>query len=335
MQIPSPITQLARGFAMGAADIVPGVSGGTVALVLGIYTRVIDNVRLGARGLKQLLTGNIAECRSTMARIEWVWLVALLTGILTAIVLLASIIEQLLLDQPVRTAAAFFGLVAGSVWVAGRMVERWDRTAITITAVLGVAMFLMLGLRTNTEVPEGATTAVTQPLWIFFLTGAIAVCAMILPGVSGSFLLVMMGMYLQVIDAIDEREYAVLAAFGLGCVIGLALFSTVLHHMLDRYRSWVLAAMVGMLLGSTRVLWAWPDGTNTTILGAPRGDVLVPVLLAVAAAALVVSVDFFSRRNATTRELPPIAAQPQLTSAAMRSMPSTKSSSPSANENRP
>ena len=293
---------------MGAADIVPGVSGGTVALILGIYTRLINNVRLGARCLKQLITGRISEFRETLVRIEWVWLVALLAGILTAIVLLASIIEDLLLEQPVRMAAAFFGLVAGSVWVAGRMVERWDRTAVTITATLGVAMFLLLGLRTNTEVPEGATTAVTQPLWVFFLTGAIAICAMILPGVSGSFLLVMMGMYLQGIDAIDERMYAELAAFGLGCVIGLALFSTVLHHMLDRYHSWVLAAMVGLLLGSTRVLWAWPDGTNTTTLGAPRDDVLVPVLLAVAAAALVVSVDWYSRRRTTTREPQPVAA---------------------------
>ncbi|MEM9513898.1 MAG: DUF368 domain-containing protein [Actinomycetota bacterium] len=307
MRIPTPLAQLTRGFAMGMADIVPGVSGGTVALIVGIYSQLIDNVRLGARALKQLLTGELGEFRTTIGRIEWLWLLSLLAGIGAAIVLLASIIEDLLLEQPVRMAAAFFGLVAGSVWVAGRMVERWDRTAVALTAALGVAMFLLLGLRTNTEVPENAESAVTQPLWIFFLTGAIAICAMILPGVSGSFLLVMMGMYLQVIDAIDERELAELAAFGLGCIVGLALFSTVLHHMLDRYQSLVLAAMVGLLLGSTRVLWAWPDGTNTTTLGAPRDDVIVPVLLAIAAASLVIGVDWWARRRSTARERQPVA----------------------------
>ncbi|MEO1056921.1 MAG: DUF368 domain-containing protein [Actinomycetota bacterium] len=308
MRIPTPLAQLVRGFAMGMADIVPGVSGGTVALILGIYARLIENVRQGARGLKQLLTGNLAEFRVTLARIEWVWLISLLAGIGAAIILLASIIETLLHEQPVRMAALFFGLVAGSVWVAARMVDTWDRTAIAITATLGVAMFLLLGLRTNTEVADDAAEVVTQPLWIFFGAGAIAICAMILPGVSGSFLLVMMGMYTEVLGAVNDRDLAAIAAFGVGCVVGLALFSTVLHHLLDRYHAWVLAAMVGLLLGSTRVLWAWPDGTNTTTLGAPRDDVVVPVLLAVAAAAVVVGVDWYARRRSADRDRQPVAA---------------------------
>ncbi|MBV1892855.1 MAG: DUF368 domain-containing protein, partial [Ilumatobacteraceae bacterium] len=190
MQVPTPIAQISRGFAMGAADIVPGVSGGTVALVLGIYDRLIANISTGARGLKQLFTGQIDEFRKTLTDIEWVWLVSLLVGILAAIAALASVIERLLHDEPVRMASFFLGLIIGSVWVAVRLIDRLDAATAIVMLGVGAAMFLLLGLRTDTEVADDALEVVTKSSWTFFLAGAIAICAMILPGISGSFILV-------------------------------------------------------------------------------------------------------------------------------------------------
>ena len=161
---------------------------------------------------------------------------------------------------------------------------------------VGATMFLLLGLRSDTEVADNALEIVTEPWWVFFLAGAIAICAMILPGISGSFLLVVLGMYTEVLGAVNDRDFAVLIAFMLGCVVGLALFSTLLNWLLQRYHRWVLAAMIGLMLGSTRVLWPWPNGTNTTTMTLPRGDVVVPVLLLVLGAAVVVIVDLVAVR---------------------------------------
>jgi putative membrane protein len=306
---------------MGAADIVPGVSGGTVALVLGIYERLIFNIRVGAGALRQLVTGELAAAGRTLRRIEWVWLLSLLAGILLAVAALSSLIEHLLDEQPVRMAALFLGLVLGAIWVAWRLLERVDAAALALMIGIGLIMFLLLGLRADTSTAtDAAAEVVTEPLWIFFLSGALAICAMILPGISGSFILVLVGMYAEVLGAVNDRDFAALGAFVLGCIIGLALFSTLLSWLLTNYHNLVIAALIGLMIGSTRVLWPWPGGTNTTTLGAPEGDVLVPVLLIVVGLVVVIVVET-------------VAAQ--LTSAASRSMPSAMSSSPSANENRP
>jgi putative membrane protein len=289
---------------MGSADIVPGVSGGTVALVLGIYDTLIHNISQGAHALKQLLTRDVAGFRETMRSIEWIWLFSLLAGIIAAVFALSSVIERLLEDEPIRMAALFLGLIIGSIWVAVRMIDRIDAVAAALMFGVGISFFLLLGLRSDTHAPDEAAEVVTRPWWVFFLAGAIAICAMILPGISGSFLLVMMGMYSEVLGAVNDRNFAVLGAFVLGCVVGLALFSTLLNWLLERYHRWVLAAMVGLMLGSTRVLWPWPGGTNTTTLALPSGDVAVPVLLIIVGAAVVVAVDLLATRFVTVEPLP-------------------------------
>ncbi len=288
--------QFARGFTMGAADIVPGVSGGTVALVLGIYDRLIRNIRTGAHGLKQLLTGDVAGFRQTLRDIEWVWLVTLLAGILVAVAALSSLIETLLNDHPQTMAGLFFGLVLGSIWIAYRLLDRVDAVTAGIVAVTAAALFFLLGLREDTEVAEGTLEVVTKPLWIFFLAGAIAICAMILPGISGSFILVMLGMYTEILGAVNDRDILTVLVFVLGCVTGLALFSTLLNWLLENYRNWVIAAMVGLMIGSMRVLWPWPRGTFTTSLGAPSDPVVLPIVLGVAGAIVVVVVERVSNR---------------------------------------
>jgi putative membrane protein len=284
---------------MGTADIVPGVSGGTVALVLGIYDRLIRNIRVGARGLKQLLTGNVAGLKQTLRDIEWLWLIALLVGILAAVASLSSVLERLLEEETIAMAGLFFGLVVGTIWIAWHLLERVDATAIGLIAGVGVVMFLLLGLREATEVAEGAEEIVTRPFWVFTLAGAIAICAMILPGISGSFLLVMLGMYTEVLGAVNDRDFASLGAFVVGCVVGLALFSTLLNHLLENYRNQVIAAMIGLMVGSMRVLWPWPNGTFTTELGAPSGEVLLPIVLALIGATAVIAVEHFSARVGT------------------------------------
>ncbi|WP_420451032.1 DUF368 domain-containing protein [Ilumatobacter sp.] len=294
----SHVAQLGRGFAMGAADIVPGVSGGTVALVLGIYDRLIRNIRTGAGALRRALSGDGGGFRRTMADIEWTWLLTLLAGILIAVATLSSVLERLLEDEPVAMAGLFFGLVVGTIWIAWHLLERVDGVGVALIVGIGVALFALLGLRSDTEVAEGTAEVVTQPFWVFALAGSLAICAMILPGISGSFILVMIGMYTEVLGAINDRDVASIGSLVVGCVVGLAIFSTLLDHLLENHRDRVVAAMIGLMIGSVRVLWPWPNGTHTTTLALPADDqrVLLPIVLGVAGAALVVIVERLSSR---------------------------------------
>lgn len=273
---------------MGAADLVPGVSGGTVALVLGIYRRLITAVRTGAAALGSLIRLDFGGFLHHLRSVEWAFFLPLVAGVGTAVVALSHLIERLLEDYPLRMAGLFFGLVAGSIVVAWRLVERRDAPRLGVLAVVAVATFLLLGFSAGT---------VTDPSWWMFLgAGAIAICAMILPGVSGSFLLLMMGMYVPVLGAVNDRDLVMVGVFGLGAVVGLGVFSTLLHTLLDRYHDTVMAGLVGLMAGSLRVLWPWPEGTNGTSLAAPDGEVFFPVLLAVTGAVLVLLV---TRREAS------------------------------------
>lgn len=271
-----------RGFAMGAADIVPGVSGGTIALILGIYERLIASVRAGSKALTLLLRRDVTGFRRWLAAVDWLFLVPLGVGILVAVFLLAGLLSDLLQEQPEAMAALFLGLVAGSVVVAWRLIrEPRARHALIILGV-GVLTFVLLGLRGGTG--EESVGQLAEPaLWAYFLAGAVAICAMILPGVSGSFLLVLLGMYAPLLAAVTDRDFVTLGVFMVGAVIGLALFSQALHVALQRWHDLVMAVLIGLMAGSVRVLWPWPDGVDSTELGAPDGDVLIAMALAAVA----------------------------------------------------
>lgn len=290
----SPL-QFLRGFAMGSADIVPGVSGGTVALVLGIYERLLTNIGTAARAVRDLLRGRVSSARARIVEVEWLWLATLLIGILAAIVTLSAVLEGLLHDHPVPTAGVFFGLVAASTTVAWREIRDPARAHIVMAGSIAVITFVILGLRSATEAT--GEEVVTREWWVFTLAGAVAICAMILPGVSGSFLLVMIGMYTEVLGAVNDRDVIALAATAVGCAVGLGVFSTVLNRMLELHHDLVLAAMVGLMVGSLRVLWPWPAGTETTDIAAPEGQVLLTVSVGVAAAIVVIAVDAAVRRG--------------------------------------
>jgi putative membrane protein len=215
------LLNLIRGFLMGSADVVPGVSGGTIALVLGIYERLVASIHAGSAALGLAVRGHLGDMRRRLKDVEWGLLLPLLAGIGLAVLSLASIIDQLLEEQPQNTAAAFFGLVLGSIVIAWRLVKKWDANRAITGMVAAVAAFVVLGLRTD--------PVVDASLLLFLGAGAIAIVAMILPGISGSFILLMLGMYQAVLDAVNDREMVVVGVFLVGAAAGLAAFSTLLN----------------------------------------------------------------------------------------------------------
>ena len=284
-----------RGYLMGAADIVPGVSGGTIALVLGIYERLIASVRSGSSALGSFLRFDFPGGMEWLRKVEWGFILPLGVGIGLAIISLSHLLENLLKDHAILMASLFLGLVAGSALIVWRLLTVRDLRRIGIIIAVTVVVFVLLGLREDTS-SESAAQIADPETWAFFLSGAIAICAMILPGISGSFILVMLGMYGPVLSAVTSRDLASLAVFAVGAVIGLALFSQVLHRALrDHYNS-VMAALIGLMLGSLRVLWPWPRGVDSTALQAPDEDVFLAIVAAVVAFGVVMAIDALGRR---------------------------------------
>ncbi len=284
---------------MGAADIVPGVSGGTIALVVGIYERLISSVRAGSSMLGHLLRGDWDGARRWFRTVEWGFILPLVAGILLAIVTLARVIENLLHDYPEEMAGLFTGLIAGSAIVAWRLVKDWNGLRIVTMAGVGVLVFGALGLREGTS-DETVAQVLDPALWAFFVAGAIAICAMILPGVSGSFLLVVMGMYGPVLEAVNDRDYATVLVVAIGCVVGLALFSQLLNWALQNYHDTVMAALIGLMVGSIRVLWPWPDGLDSTALGRPASDLVPTLILGLVALVAVIGLGRLGRGRSVT-----------------------------------
>lgn len=276
---------------MGAADLVPGVSGGTIALVIGIYERLVASIREGSSALASLVRGRPRWFVEHLKRVEWWFLVPLLLGILTAVISLASVLEHQLETNPTIMAGGFFGLVVGSVLIAWRLIRHPQREHVLIALVVGVGLFLLLGL--------GEEASLTDPgLLLFFGAGALAICAMILPGISGSLILLLIGMYAAVLEAVNERDFLSVGVFALGAITGLAIFSQILHWALRHQHDNVLASLVGLMAGSLRVLWPWPGGVDSSALGAPEGDLLAVTL----AAAVGFGFVFLISRLAASRE---------------------------------
>jgi len=283
---------LAGGVFMGAAEIVPGVSGGTIALVFGIYDHLIATLSEGASALGAALRGDVRGALARLRRLDWAFAVVLVVGMGAAIVTLSGVLEHLLATRPVAMSALFAGLVGGSVVLARGelhgLLGSVDRTAAVGVAI---ATFLVLGIT------PGRVVDPSVPL--FFGAAAIAICAMILPGISGSFILLLLGMYEPVLAAVTDRDLVVLAAFAAGAATGLALFSTWLDALLARHHDRTLAILLGMMAGSLRVLWPWPvgaDGVGEAALGAPvAADVPVAIAAAVVGVLLVVGIAWIGR----------------------------------------
>ncbi|WP_425054190.1 DUF368 domain-containing protein [Pseudomonas abyssi] len=235
-----------RGVAMGAADVVPGVSGGTIAFISGIYDRLLAAIAACTPDkLIWLLRGRIAE---TWRAVDGAFLATLLAGILCSIASLARLITYLLEHHGVLLWSFFFGLILVSVYLVGREISRWN--AWTLLAAVAGALFAYV-----ITVASPLALSVT-PLNVF-LGGCIAICAMILPGISGSFILLLLGLYTGVLHAVRTADLGLLGLFALGCVVGLLSFSRLLSWLLSHARNVTLAFLTGLLVGSLNKVWPW------------------------------------------------------------------------------
>ena len=237
----------AKGIAMGAADVVPGVSGGTIAFISGIYDELLRSIASVPEALMQLVRGRIKAAWQTA---NATFLLVLLAGILTSILSLARLITYLLAHHPVPVWSFFFGLILVSVYLVGRDIGRWNWSR-CLSFLLGLAFAYWITVAA--PIQWGS-----DPLTLFF-AGAIAICAMILPGISGSFILLLLGLYATVLGAVKSLDLAVLAVFAAGCLVGLLSFARLLSWMLSHWRDLTLAFLTGLMLGSLNKVWPWKE----------------------------------------------------------------------------
>ena len=243
-----------KGLAMGAADVVPGVSGGTIAFITGIYTELLDSIRsVNLNAVKTLFRdGPAAAWRA----INGTFLLVLGSGILIALVSLAKLIHFLLMNYPVWVWSFFFGLIIASCWHIGKQIPRW-RLPEVLLLLLGavVAGWISMASPTQTE---------ATPL-VVFLAGSVAICAMILPGISGGFILLLMGLYAPILGAVKSFDLSIIGLFGCGAVLGLMAFSRLLSWLLHHYRSQTFALLSGFMVGSLVKVWPWKETLQTRI----------------------------------------------------------------------
>ncbi|WP_369052230.1 DUF368 domain-containing protein [Kineococcus terrestris] len=278
-----------RGALIGSAEVVPGVSGGTVALLTGVYETLIASASHVVTAARLLVTGPRSQVRTELAKARWSVVLPVLAGMAVAVVVGASVLEPLVTEHEVGSRAVFFGLVLASLVVPARMVGRWTPGLGLVAVVMAVAAFALTGL------PAGSTA--DPSLLVVAAAAAVAICALVLPGVSGSFLLLTFGLYETTLAAVSERDLAYVGAFAVGATIGLASFVRLLQHLLSTHRAVTLAVMTGLMAGSLRALWPWQEEDRTLLTPAgPTGDVLGVVGLAVAGAALVAVLLVVERR---------------------------------------
>lgn len=245
-----------KGLAMGAADVVPGVSGGTIAFISGIYEELLDAINsININTLKILKNkGFKAAYRS----INGNFLFALLLGIGISILSLAKLIKWLLENEPILLWSFFFGLVLASVFYVGKQIRNWNTLKI-LMLIIGTSLGYYI-----TILPAMATHE--TPAWFLFISGALAICAMILPGISGSFILLLLGAYKPVIEALDQRDIKTLLIVGIGAIVGLLTFSRLLKWLFDKYKYVTLAVLTGFIAGSLNKIWPWKQVIESEII---------------------------------------------------------------------
>ena len=240
--------------AMGAADVVPGVSGGTIAFISGIYEELITSINNINFSLFRIWRGE--GFQPFWKKLNGNFLSALFFGIAISVVSLAKLVSWLLVNHPVLLWSFFFGLVVASIFFVGRAIEKWT-IATVIMLLLGTAVAYFI-----TTLPA---TENTESLPFLFLSGALAVCAMILPGISGAFILVLLGSYKSILEAVHDINVKIIMVVGLGAVFGLLSFAKFLKWMFSRFKNMTLALLTGFILGSLNKIWPWKRVLETKV----------------------------------------------------------------------
>ena len=243
-----------KGLSMGAADVVPGVSGGTIAFITGIYDDLLESIRRINPSLFVLFRRD--GLSGVWEHINGTFLLALLSGILTAILTLAKVVSYALTEHPVIIWSFFFGLIIASALYMVKQVEQWNKMEIFMT-ILGIAF--AYGITVSNPIH------LEFNMFNVFIAGAIAICAMILPGISGSFILLLLGMYAPILDAVKSLNLPVLGLFIFGCLVGILSFSHFLSWLLQRYRALSIAFLTGLLIGALGKVWPWRDAVTFSV----------------------------------------------------------------------
>lgn len=239
---------------MGAADVVPGVSGGTVAFITGIYEELVNSIKsINLKAIKLLFGFKIAEFWKA---VNGTFLLSVVLGIALSIFSLAKVMEYLLNNYPVLTWSFFFGLVIASAVYVAKTIKEWD----AVTIFSGLAGIFAAYFITVIS-PVEANTA----YWFVFISGAISICAMILPGISGSFILILLGMYKFILEAVSNLKITIILTFMAGAIIGIIAFSNVLSWLLKKYRNPTIALLAGFMAGSLNKVWPWKQVAKTFI----------------------------------------------------------------------
>lgn len=283
----------AKGFAMGAANVIPGVSGGTIALLTGIFNELIGalNALLTPKAWKLLFKGSFREFWEYIHGTFLLWLGA---GVVASVFSLAKLMEYVLSHHPVQTWAFFFGLIlVSAVFMLADL--KGKKAVDVLWLAIGAAMGAAICLLSPSTTPDAP--------WFIAICGAIAICTMILPGISGSFILVLLGKYDYIMGAVSNLDIPVLAVFAVGCVVGIVAFSKILHWLIAHFEKQTLLVLIGFTVGSLVKVWPWADKaayqSANVLTGCPEGElhILSAVICALVAAASVIVLEVLAHRT--------------------------------------
>lgn len=283
----------AKGFAMGAANVIPGVSGGTIALLTGIFNELIGalNALLTPKAWKLLFKGSFREFWEYIHGTFLLWLGA---GVVASVFSLAKLMEYVLSHHPVQTWAFFFGLILiSAVFMLADL--KGKKAVDVLWLAIGAAMGAAICLLSPSTTPDAP--------WFIAICGAIAICTMILPGISGSFILVLLGKYDYIMGAVSNLDIPVLAVFAVGCVVGIVAFSKILHWLIAHFEKQTLLVLIGFTVGSLVKVWPWADKAAyqaaNALTGCPEGELHIPsaVICALVAAASVIVLEVLAHRT--------------------------------------
>jgi len=283
----SALKNFLRGLLMGAADVVPGVSGGTMALIVGVYERLLQAISDGVAALLKLGRLDAQGGWKGLKAVDWALVVPLAAGIGTALLVGARFIPGLLETHPEASRGLFFGLIAGSLVIPWVRISTPAPRHVLLASIAAVVAFGLVGLPPR--------TLADPALWYVLLCASVAICAMILPGVSGAFLLLVFGIYEPTLEAVNARDMAYVATFIGGAVLGLGAFAKLLTYLLHRVYDATMAVLVGLMAGSLRALWPYLADDRSLLLPQAGDPVAVVVMLALGGAAFVLGFHAWSR----------------------------------------